>query len=64
MTRRKIFASEAEARAFSSAIDNLLDCQYKRTGRNARTGEAVFEWVVEWDEPTFDELYPARPIEM
>ena len=66
MTRCKKFDTKQEALDFMETAENVLDLQYKTVGvrHTGNTTEDVYAWVVTWDEPTFNELYPSRPIEL
>lgn len=59
---KKYFDDKASALAFADTINNILEIAYKPVGKNAM-GEDICKWVVHWDNPSFDDLYPAMPIE-
>ena len=66
MVKRQWFDTEQEAEVFAETIDNLLDVAFKKYGTKIinRQHEEVKRWAVEWDEPTYKALHPARPIEL
>lgn len=64
MVFKKDFGSKEEAVAFANSYgwEQVLDIQYACIGHCAN--KRLMRWVVSYDEVTFDELYPAMPIEL
>ena len=66
MIHKKKFDNRQDAVEFmdSHVVENILSLQYMAADKNCRTGEVIKKWVVSWDEPDFDELYPTMAIEL
>lgn len=55
MMNSETFNTKEEAWEFADSLDCSHTVDYEEVYFKK------FKWVVRWDEPTFDELYPPRP---